>query len=319
MYDGKNILITGSNGIFGYALCKDLLEKFEGGEKFKVECLTRREPPPHFDKFRANPAFSFTKCDLSFGEIELAQPPDLIFHFACYGRPQAFMSDPISTINLNVNCTRALLEWVKQTKGQMFFASTSEVYGDPDVFPTPESYPGNSLVTHPRACYIESKRMGEVLCLEYNRLYGLNNKIGRIALTFGEGAEYVDERVMYSFMRQAVENWKVECKDSGKAERTYLYVADAIDIISDILRGKESIYNVGGRETITIRTLANMIADQFGVPCIVPENADPFMKAPGRVLLDMSRYDSEFGEPSQWDFRSALECTTDWFKEQYVY
>jgi nucleoside-diphosphate-sugar epimerase len=320
MFQGKEILITGSNGVFGYALCRYLLGLYKQGHRFNAVCWSKRQYPGWFKEIFDCPAFHFSSVDLSDPDYVKSSSDwaDYIFHFACYGRPQAFMADPLSTINLNVGCTEALLNIAQACGGQLFFASTSEVYGDPDVFPTPETFPGNSQITHDRACYIESKRLGEVLCLEYNRRHDMNNKIGRIALAFGPGVEYSDQRVVSTFIRQALENKKVTPRDKGLAERCYLYIDDAIQMILNTLQGKESVYNVGGKEEVTVARLAQLVAEYCNVPCEFPTTPESYLKAPGKVLLDTSRYENEFGALNLASFDSALSQTVKWFKDVHA-
>lgn len=307
-FQGKTILITGSNGLFGFALCNYI---YNLNLNTRVICISKNNPPKHFDNIFKNRNFTFIQCDMAKAWGFPLPKVNYIFHFACYGRPTDFMSDPISTILVNINATKRLLDLAQLCEAQLFFASTGEIYGDADIVPTPEDYPGNYLVQDERACYTESKKMGEVLCLTYNRLYDMKNKIGRIALAYGPGIMINDSRIMPTLIKRGEEG-SVYLNDAGISLRNYLYIDDALSMILNIMDGKQDIYNIGGDETVSIADMAKKVAKIIKAPYRIPTTDSEYMKSPKLVKLSMDRYYDEFGKKSLVSFDEGLQKTIEW-------
>jgi nucleoside-diphosphate-sugar epimerase len=284
----KHIIVTGAYGLIGSNFCKTIPSDWE---VTKVKGL---EIPP------------FT---------EMA---DYIIHGAGYGQPQKFLQDEIGTIKVNTEMTLCLFETYLKPDGKFLFLSTSEVYSGLHNQPFKENKIGTTTPKHQRACYIESKRCGEAICMAQRRL-GVDAKVARLSLIYGEGTKRGDTRVLNQFIEQALTKNKIEILDKGTAFRTYCYIDDAIKILWDILlKGKEPIYNVGGFSETTILNLANLIGEIVGVPVIVPKENKKLAGSPERVVVDMNKVLNEFGYDKN-NFISlvdGLRKTIQWQKKE---
>jgi nucleoside-diphosphate-sugar epimerase len=186
---------------------------------------------------------------------------DFIIHNAGYGQPLKFTVDKIKTININTKTTNDLFEHFLKPDGKFLFVSTSEVYSGAKA-PYTERSIGTTTPQHPRACYIEGKRCGEAIVMAH-REQGIDAKIARLSLAYGEGTKKDDTRVINQFIQQALETGKIQMRDDGSAQRVYCYIDDAVDMMLEILfKGTQPVYNVGGKDKITIAELAQKIAEQ---------------------------------------------------------
>lgn len=252
---------------------------------------------------------------IKFNEIPVdLETADYIVHGAGYGQPQKFLQDEIGTIQINTTFTVELFKYLRPA-GKFLFLSTSEVYSGLSRPPFIEERIGTTSPTHPRACYIESKRCGEAICMAYRRL-GFNVKIARLSLIYGEGTKKGDTRVLNQFIEQALTKGKIKLLDSGRAKRTYCYIGDAVKILWDILlKGREPIYNVGGFSTITIANLARMIGDSTGAEVVIPkEITNSLVGAPKNVRVSMDKTLLEF-DYNFMDFvslKDGLIKTIEW-------
>lgn len=199
------------------------------------------------------------------------------------------------------------------------FISTSEVYSGLTNPPHKESEIGTTNTDHQRACYIEAKRGGEAICNAY-RGRGVAAKSARVSLGFGPGTRPNDARVLHSFINRAILEGKIELLDNGSARRTYCYIADAVELLWQILLfGKEAIYNVGGQAKTTIGELAKFIGDYLQVPVIFPKVTHAVSGAPLDVSLDLTRVKTEFGKTDFIPLKQALVATINWQKALLAY
>jgi dTDP-glucose 4,6-dehydratase/UDP-glucuronate decarboxylase len=222
-----------------------------------------------------------------------------VFFCSGYGQPTKFTKDNVKTAFINTVGLNSLLQYLEKVEnGNLLFISSSEIYGDPDEsnIPTKESYNGNYSIENNRASYICSKRLGEIICLQY--LKKVNVKIARVGLIYGPGTLFNDDRVLQSFIFKANKDKKISMLDSGSAIRNYLYLTDGIEILFNIfLNGKDPIYNVGGdTEPVSILELANLVASNFN--CIVEKGTDLnnnlVKNSPKNVYMSMEKYKKEF-------------------------
>jgi dTDP-glucose 4,6-dehydratase/UDP-glucuronate decarboxylase len=304
----KTVLITGSNGLIGnyFVNLLSIANEFNNAN-IKAYCISKHDPVWKDSNFK------YISRDLA-QRFSFRHNVDYIFHCACYGRPQKFLQNELETIALNVDATKTLLNIARENNAKFLFLSTSEIYGNPspEQIPTSETYPGNSLTSSGRAAYVESKRLGESLCYIYQRNYGVDVKIARIALVYGPGLTINDERVMGNFMKKAIINKHITLIDEGKGLRTYCYIADALNMmLKMILQGKEVLYNVGGVETVSIFEMAEMIACHCGATCKA-SSGKGMKDAPDMVKLDVSKICSEFGIVKFTPFQEGLLRTIDW-------
>lgn len=272
---GKNLLITGGAGFLGYYLVQSILYWNEKEEKPKSIYLTVydnyiRGVPSWLTKLKENDYLTLTKFD-----ITKSLPPNIedfqyIIHAASIASPTYYRKYPIETMDANVNGLRLLLEYCKKQKesgkpveGFLFFSS-SEVYGDPssENIPTPETYHGFVSFTGPRACYDESKRYGETLCVNFAKQYDLPVKIARPFNNYGPGLKITDKRVLPDFARDVLAGRDIVMLSDGSPTRTFCYIADAvIGYFKILLSGRKGqAYNIGvEKPEISMRDLAGQI------------------------------------------------------------
>ncbi len=275
----KHLIITGAYGLLGTNL-----SKVEG---YKITHI---------------------KCD----ELpENLEPADLIIHGAGYGQPEKFLQDKIKTISVNTTTTIELLKKLKPD-GKFLFLSTSEVYSG-NTPPYKEEDIGTTSPSHPRACYIESKRCGEAICHAW-REKGYDVKIARVSLVYGFPYKPSDSRVIYQFIEQGL-GGKITLKDSGTAMRTYCFIDDAVEMLWNILlHGTQVVYNVGGFSTISISGLAGKIAKILEAEVYIPEQGKSIEGAPQDVVMDLSRVLNEFIYKDFITLDEGLKRTIEWRK-----
>ncbi len=314
----KVVIVTGASGLVGgyfLACLKHLSHSMH--MKFRAAAVMQSEPHPYLIEFLDYNGAEVLRGDLTDYDFCRSLPQaDYIIHAAGYGQPGRFMENPVKTIQLNTSATCALFEKLRE-KGKFLFISTSEVYSGLTNPPHKESEIGTTNTTHPRACYIEAKRCGEAICNAY-RLKNVQAKSARLALAYGPGTRPGDMRVINSFIQKALQG-RITLLDQGKAKRTYCYVSDAVEIMWNILlKGRESVYNVGGFSKTTVGDLARKIGEYLNVPVIFPDGSESIIAgAPDDVFLDMAKAQNEFGKTEYVIFDDGLERTIEWQKILY--
>lgn len=315
----KRILITGATGLIGInLLC--FLESINNND---IDTYIVHNNNLEF-YFKGK----FRKLQKDLTKISLVDYVgknyfDIIFHLATYGQPnKMFAKKPskeiletqLNTIDLNTKVIMDLFRTLKP-KGKFLFMSTSEVYQGLSCELTEDKI-GSINTNHPRASYIESKKMGEVICNIYKNM-GYDVKIIRLCLAYGIGAKLTDKRVINDFIIKGIENNKITLLDKGMAKRSYCYTADVIEMILNILfKGKSLIYNVGGVEEVSIYELANKISKELNVKFDLPKFKDvnPSIGAVQNVSLNIDKYINEFGNKEFVSIDDGIEKTIDWFK-----
>jgi UDP-glucuronate decarboxylase len=249
------ILVTGGAGFLGSHLCDRLLEL--GHEVLAVDNLyTGRKENIHHNL--SNPNFEFIRHDVT---IPLYVEVDGIFNFACPASPIHYQSDPVQTLKTSVHGAINLLGLAKRTGARILQASTSEVYGDPEVSPQQESYWGNVNPIGIRSCYDEGKRAAETLFTDYHRQHNLDIRIVRIFNTFGPRMRPDDGRVVSNFIVQALSNKPITIYGTGEQTRSFCYVDDLISGILTLFFDSEihSPINMGNPSPIDMLQLAKEI------------------------------------------------------------
>lgn len=251
----QRILVTGGAGFLGSHLCEYLLNK--GNEIICLDNLftcTKRNILHLRDNYR----FEFILHDIrQFKNLKV----DKIYNLACPASPVHYQRNPVETINTNVMGAINVLEIARECKVRVLQASTSEVYGDPQVHPQPESYWGNVNPIGIRSCYDEGKRVAETIMMDYHRQFGINIGIARIFNTYGPNMSEDDGRVVSNFIIQALRNEDITIYGDGTQTRSFCYVSDLIDGLVKLMEKKDFIgpVNLGNPFECTILELAEKI------------------------------------------------------------
>ncbi|MDA1131873.1 MAG: SDR family oxidoreductase [Proteobacteria bacterium] len=277
--------VTGGAGFLGSHLCERLLADGQG-----VLCIDNyftgtRE---NIDHLLANPQFEAMRHDVTFPMYVEA---DEIYNLACPASPVHYQFDPVQTTKTSVHGAINVLGLAKRLKVRAFQASTSEVYGDPDVHPQPESYHGNVNPIGPRACYDEGKRCAETLFFDYHRRHGLRIKVARIFNTYGPRMHPNDGRVVSNFIVQALTGVPITIYGDGQQTRSFCYVDDMIDAFVRLMATPDEFtgpVNLGNPTENTMLELAEVVLRLTGsrsklVHAPLPKD-DPVQRLPDITL-----------------------------------
>jgi UDP-glucuronate decarboxylase len=251
------ILVTGGAGFLGSHLCDHLLGL--GHEVVSVDNFYTGSSK-NLSHLRNNPNFESIRHDIT---IPLYLEVDGIFNLACPASPIHYQSDPVQTLKTSVHGAINILGLAKRVKARVLQASTSEVYGDPEVHPQPEEYWGRVNPTGIRACYDEGKRAAETLFFDYHRQHNVDIRIARIFNTFGPRMALNDGRVVTNFIAQALRNEPITVYGDGSQTRSFCFVTDLIEGLSSLFF-TEGIYqpiNLGNPRPITMLKLASEIIE----------------------------------------------------------
>ena len=319
---GKTVLITGANGLIGSYLIYFLyLANIRQNLDIKIIAVSKHSPNKKLqDIFNYNGNYVFYAADLARSDLNIPWKTDYIIHAATYAQPEIFMANYSETIGLNIYVTENLLKKAKSEGSKFLFLSSSEVYGNPDSahIPTTEDYPGLCSTLSTRSIYSESKRTGETLCCAYKKFESVDVKIARISMNYGPGLTIYDKRVMGQFLKQALLEKKIAMLDDGSKVRTFCYVADcAVMLLYVMLYGKDFVYNIGGKDRITIRQLAEEICSQTGSTLIAADrqpSSKEIKNSPDVVELDITKVRSEFDLPPFTPLKKGLARTIEWNK-----
>jgi UDP-glucuronate decarboxylase len=254
----KRILVTGGAGFLGSHLCEQLLN--EGND---VLCLDnfytgRRSNIVNFIK---DPYFEVMRHDICF---PLYVEVDEIYNLACPASPIHYQFDPVQTTKTSVHGAINMLGLAKRVKAKIFQSSTSEIYGDPQVHPQPESYWGNVNPIGFRSCYDEGKRCAETLFFDYHRQHKLKIKVARIFNTYGPRMHPNDGRVVSNFIMQALKGKPITVYGNGKQTRSFCYVEDMIDGFIKFMNSPDDFtgpVNLGNPAEFTILELAHKVIE----------------------------------------------------------
>ena len=258
---GLRTLVTGGAGFIGSHLCRRLLE--DGDEVLCVDNFysgRRRNIAPLLQSDR----FESMRHDVTF---PLHVEVDRIFNLACPASPIYYQKDPVQTIKASVVGSINMLDLAKRLNVPILQASTSEVYGDPEVHPQPEDYWGHVNPLGPRSCYDEGKRCAETLFFDYHRQHHLAVKVVRIFNTYGPNMRIDDGRVMSNFVVQALRGDEITVYGNGEQTRSFCYVDDLIAGMVAMMEAPQDVVgpiNLGNPEETTIRDLARTIIDLTG-------------------------------------------------------
>jgi dTDP-glucose 4,6-dehydratase/UDP-glucuronate decarboxylase len=268
--------------------------------------------------------FRFIRHDISV-PLRYRGKIDFIVHAASIASPVTYRKYPLKTIEVNVFGTYNLLKMVLKQKIQSFLClSSSEVYGDPSIVPMPETYWGNVSFTGPRACYDESKRLSETLCMIFYNTYNVPIKIARPFNVYGPGLPLDDGRVIPDFLNNALRGEPIVMYSDGRATRSFCYISDAVTGFFKILLSDYNgeAFNVGNDwEEISINELANLIKELFeGKPEIVRRKSmdKNYLKdVPQRRCPDITKIKKFLNYEPEVDLKSGLRRLIGWYKLTY--
>jgi len=306
----KRILVTGGAGFLGSHVCDSLVERghdvicldnFFTSQKSNVDHLLDRH---NFELIRHDVTHSVW--------LEV----DEIYNLACPAAPGHYQYNPIKTMKTSVMGAINVLGMAKRCRAKVLQASTSEVYGDPEVHPQPESYRGSVNPIGPRACYDEGKRAAETLFFDYHRMNGVNIRVVRIFNTYGPRMHPYDGRVVSNFIRQALKGEPITLFGDGSQTRAFCYVDDMVRGIIAMMDGPDDFpgpVNIGNPGEFTIAQLADEIIALTGSSSRIERKPlpadDPTQRRPD-ITLAKERLS---WEPTV-DLRDGLERTIEWFK-----
>ena len=311
MISQKRILVTGGAGFLGSHLCERLLaaghdvlcvDNFFTGTKGNIVHLLGR---PHFEMLRHDVTFPL------YVEV------DEIYNLACPASPIHYQFDPVQTTKTNVHGAINMLGLAKRTRARILQASTSEVYGDPEIHPQPEGYRGSVNPIGPRACYDEGKRCAETLFFDYHRQHGLAIRVARIFNTYGPRMHPSDGRVVSNFIVQAFQGEPLTLYGDGSQTRSFCYVDDLVDGLIRLMEAPDSTtgpVNLGNPGEFTIRQLAEMVLSMIGSQSPIefrPLPADdPTQRCP-----DITLAREALGWEPTVPLETGLEHTIAYFRE----
>ena len=304
----KRILVTGGAGFIGSFLCEQLIN-----EGHYVICCdnfyTGNEE--NLKEICDNKNFELLRHDITF---PLYVEVDQIFNFACPASPIHYQNDPVQTVKTCVHGAINMLGLAKRTKARIMQASTSEIYGDPEIHPQRESYKGAVSIEGPRACYDEGKRCAETIFWDYERQHDLDIKVIRIFNTFGPRMQPNDGRVVSNFILQALLNKNITVYGKGNQTRSFCYIDDLISGILLMMKSEKfsGPINLGNPSEISIIKLAEEIINLTGSSSKIiykklPSD-DPQMRCP-----DISLAKKKLGWSPKFDRLSGLKKTVEYF------
>ena len=252
----KKILVTGGAGFIGSHLCRRLLD--EGHEVLCLDNLYTGTKANILELFD-NKRFEFMRHDVTFPlYVEVEQ----IYNLACPASPIHYQFDPVQTTKTSVHGAINMLGLAKRTKARILQASTSEVYGDPEMHPQPEAYWGRVNPIGPRACYDEGKRCAETLFFDYYRQHRLDIRVVRIFNTYGPNMHPNDGRVVSNFIVQALQNHDLTIYGDGSQSRSFQYIDDFIEGMVRMMNNEAGFVgpvNIGNPDEFTIKELAEKV------------------------------------------------------------
>jgi dTDP-glucose 4,6-dehydratase len=302
--------ITGGAGFIGSHLCERFLA--EGHEVVCVDnCITGTTP--NIEHLRKSDRFSFMRHDISH-PLEIDGPIDNILHFASPASPVDYLRHPIPTLKVGSLGTHNALGIAKAKNARYLLASTSEVYGDPEIHPQREDYWGNVNPIGIRGCYDEAKRFAEAITMAYHRYHGVNTHIVRIFNTYGERMRLDDGRVVPNLMGQALRGEPLTVYGDGSQTRSFCYVADLVDGIYRLLFADfHEPVNLGNPNEVTILEFAKEILELSGAKSRIEFKAlpqdDPKVRRP-----DITRARTLLRWEPKVDRRDGMRRTLEHFR-----
>ena len=311
MHLANRVLVTGGAGFIGSYLCERLLD--QGAEVLCVDNFftgTRSNVAHLMD----NPRFELMRHDVTF---PLFVEIDQIYNMACPASPIHYQFDPVQTTKTSVHGAINMLGLAKRTRARILQASTSEIYGDPEIHPQEESYWGNVNPIGPRSCYDEGKRCAETLCFDYHRQHGVEIKVARIFNTYGPRMHPNDGRVVSNFIMQALRGEDITIYGDGSQTRSFCYVEDLVDGLMGLMNTEKGVtgpINLGNPGEFTIKELAELVIEMTGAKSQLVQKPLP-QDDPRKRKPDITRARDTLGWEPAVKLRDGLEKTIAYFRE----
>jgi len=311
------VLVTGGAGFIGSHLCQALIEK-----GYEVICLDNfiTGSRDNIADLLNHPQFTLIEHDITHPTSDIRHPTSDIthvFHLASPASPADYTKLSIETLLTNSRGTHYMLELARKEGAKFLLASTSEVYGDPEVSPQAETYWGKVNTIGARSCYDEAKRFGEALTMAYRRRYGLKVIIARIFNTFGPRMRKHDGRVVPNFIQQALAGDPLTVYGDGSQTRSFSYISDLVEGLMEVMFSKRTegeVVNLGNPEELTVLELAHLIrkmcksrSEIIFLP--LPED-DPLQRKP-----DITKAKKLLNWEPKVSLKEGLRQTIAWFRE----
>jgi UDP-glucuronate decarboxylase len=307
------VAVTGGAGFLGSHLCDRLLEA-----GYEVLCVDNfyTGSKQNISHMMSNPMFELVRHDVTF---PLFVEVDQIYNLACPASPPHYQSNPIQTTKTSVHGAINMLGLAKRLKARILQASTSEVYGDPDVHPQTEDYWGNVNPIGLRSCYDEGKRCAETLYFDYHREVGLEIKVARIFNTYGPRMDPGDGRVVSNFIVQALKGTPLTIYGDGSQTRSFCYVDDLVAGLMALMRSDSDVtgpINLGNPGEFTMKELAGLVIELTGSKSELVYEALP-SDDPVRRCPDIGRAQTQLGWSPTVPLRDGLTKTISYFDDLF--
>ena len=305
----NRVLVTGGAGFLGSHLCDRLLK--DGNDVICLDNLFTGSKD-NIRHLLGNPDFEFIRHDVTLPfQVEC----DQIYNLACPASPKWYQKDPIFTFKTSVYGALNCLDLAKRNGARVLQASTSEIYGDPEIHPQPESYRGSVSTIGIRSCYDEGKRAAETLFFDYHRMYGVEIKVMRIFNTYGPRMDIDDGRVVSNFIIQALRGEDITIYGDGAQTRCFCYVDDLSEGMVRLMHSRDGFtgpVNIGNPNEFTIRELAELVIQLTGsssklVFQALPQD-DPRQRRP---VLDLAKQELDWSPGTALE--EGLRRTVDYF------
>jgi len=315
-FQSRRVAVTGGAGFLGSWLCDTLVSS-----NALVNCIDNLSTGLTENIEHLLNAREFKFHDLDVTEPDLKDEKcDLILHFASRASPEEYEQHPIETLTANSQGTQNMLELAHKNDASLVYASTSEVYGDPQMIPTPEKYWGNVNPIGPRSCYDEAKRFGEALCMAYHRAQGLDVRIVRIFNSYGPRlrSDGFYARALSRFIDQALSGRDITVYGKGDQTRSFCYVTDAVTAILLAASRKEmkgEVVNIGNPQEVRVLELAEKIKALTNTNSEITFHPRP-PDDPQRRCPDISEAKKVLGWAPTVTLDEGLRKTIEWFRER---